>query len=114
MAKRHVMEYYQKVVSDYTEMKNVLKEMERLVSEEKISEATANIEHIKEQVNLLEANYKRLSYIVFLLNQPNREKKKNKYIKSEQKKLAVIPKEHRQEGVTEENKEALNTLKGYL
>ncbi|MBQ6631866.1 MAG: hypothetical protein IJH55_07135 [Romboutsia sp.] len=112
MAVKHVREYYERMVSDYTEMKNVLSEMEKL-SESGASNALNNIEQIKEQVKVLEVNYKRLSYIMFLLNQPNKENKKNRYIKRENKKLNQIPIEDRKEAVEEENKQALEILKSY-
>ena len=67
MAVKHVREYYERMVSDYVEMKKVLEELEK-TSEENASNALNNINSIREQVKLLEANYKRLSYIMFLLN----------------------------------------------
>lgn len=112
MAIRHVREYYERMVSDYAEMKRVLGEMEKL-SEEKASVAINNIEQIREQVKVLEANYNRLSYIMFLLNQPNKEKKKSKYFKQEKKKLDKIPINDRKEAVINENTKVLETLKSY-
>ena len=67
MAIKDVRAYYERTVSDYVEMKRVLEEMEKL-SEEKASVALANLETIREQVRVLETNYKRLSYIMFLLD----------------------------------------------
>ncbi len=112
MAIRHVREYYERMVSDYVEMKHVLEEMEKL-SEDKASIALNNIEQIREQVKVLEANYNRLSYIMFLLNQPNKEKKKSKYFKQEKKKLDKIPINDRKEAVINENIKVLETLKSY-
>lgn len=112
MAIKHVRDYYERMVSDYVEMKRVLEEMEKL-SEEKASVAINNIEQIREQVKVLEANYNRLSYIMFLLNQPNKEKKKSKYFKQEKKKLDKIPINDRKEAVIDENTKVLETLKSY-
>lgn len=112
MAVKHVREYYERMVSDYVEMKSVLGELEK-TSEENAGKALSNIDSIREQVRLLEANYKRLSYIMFLLNQPNKEKKKSKYFKSEQKRLNDIPLEHRKEGVIEENSNIIENLKSF-
>ena len=113
MAIKHVRAYYERMVSDYVEMKRVLEEMEKL-SEEKASVAINNIEQIREQVKVLEANYNRLSYIMFLLNQPNKEKKKSKYFKQEKKKLNKIPINDRKEAVINENTKVLETLKSYF
>lgn len=113
MAIRHVREYYERMVSDYVEMKTVLEEMEKL-SEDKASIALNNIEQIKHQVEILEANYKRLSYIMFLLNQPNKEKKKKRYFNQEKKKLDDIPYKDRKESIIEENSAVIENLKSYF
>lgn len=113
MAIKHVKQYYERMVSDYTEMKHVLEEMEKL-SEEKSEIALSNIDNIKGQVRILEANYKRLSYIMFLLNQPNKEKKKKRYFTQEHKKLENIPIKDRQEGVETENSLIIENLKSYF
>lgn len=113
MAIRHVRKYYERMVSDYVEMKTVLEEMEKL-SEDKASTALNNIEQIKHQVEILEANYKRLSYIMFLLNQPNKEKKKKRYFSQEKKKLDDIPYKDRKEAIIEENSAVIENLKSYF
>ena len=113
MAIKHVRAYYERMVSDYVEMKHVLEEMEKL-SEEKASMALSNIDQIKEQVKVLEANYKRLAYIMFLLDQPNKDSKKQRYFNREKKKLNNIPKSDRKEAVIEENTKILETLKSYF
>ena len=113
MAIKHVRDYYERMVSDYVEMKHVLEEMEKL-SNEKASIALSNLDQIKEQVKILEANYKRLAYVMFLLDQPNRKSKKQRYLSREKKKLDNIPKKDRKEAVIEENSRILETLKSYF
>lgn len=113
MAVKHVRDYYERMVSDYVEMKHVLEEMEKL-SEDKASIALSNLDQIKEQVKILEANYKRLAYVMFLLDQPNRQSKKQRYLNREKKKLDNIPKKDREEAVIEENSRILETLKSYF
>lgn len=114
MAKKHVEEYYLKMVSDYTEMKKTLEELQKNISEDNASKAVNNISEIKNQVRLLESNYKRLSYIMYLLNMPVKDKKIKGYKNRESKKLNDIPKCHRKSAVEEENKEVLTELKSYL
>ena len=113
MAIKHVRDYYERMVSDYVEMKHVLEEMEKL-SNEKASIALSNLDQIKEQVKILEANYKRLAYVMFLLDQPNKESKKQRYLNREKKKLDNIPKKDRKEAIIEENTKVLETLKSYF
>ena len=73
MAKRHVVQYYLEIENQYLEMLSNMKEFRDLLAENKISQeefvsATKEIETIK-------ANYERISYIMFLLNKPNRKDK---------------------------------------
>lgn len=111
MSKKHVEKYYAKMASDYTEMKKTLEELQTNATEDTANKYINQINIIKEQVKLLEANYKRLSYIMFLLNMPNKKKKENKYINSESKKLNKIPIEHRQESIEKENSDILLNIK---
>jgi len=114
MSKRHVEEYYAKMYSDYRELKKVLEELQNTLTEEAANSYVSQIESIKEKVRLLEANYKRLSYIIFLLNKPNRKKKETKYIRSESKKLNAIPEKDREEAVIQENKSVLDDIKNMI
>lgn len=111
MSKKHVEEYYIKMASDYTEMKNVLQQLQDSVTEQNAGVYAMQISTIKEQVKLLEANYKRLSYIMFLLNMPNKKKKESGYEKREHKKLDSIPEEHREYAVEKENGDILENIK---
>lgn len=113
MAVKDVRDYYERMTSDYMEMKRVLEEMEKM-SEEGASSALKNIDNIREQVRLLESNYKRLSYIMFLLNKPTKKSKGERYIRSEKKRLNAIPNEDKMEGVINENSNIILNLKSYL
>ena len=111
MSKKHVEEYYVKMASDYSELKDVLNQLQTNLTDEAASNYIAQIDNIKEQIKVLEANYKRLSYIMFLLNKPNNKKKEKMYMKQEHKKLYSIPIEHRQESIEKENSDILDNIK---
>lgn len=113
MAVKDVRAYYERTVSDYVEMKRVLEELENISSEKAVA-AYDHIDTIREQVRTLEANYKRLSYIIYLLDMPKKKEKKERYEKSEKNKLAKISEKDRMEGVLEENSKVINNLKSYL
>lgn len=113
MSVKDVRAYYEQVTNQYVEMKRVLKEFET-VPELKASEAYKNIDSIKSQVAKLQENYNRLSYIIFLLNEPTKKEKKERYIKRESKKLNKIPQKDRKEAILEENKEILTSLTSYI
>lgn len=111
MSKKHVEEYYAKMVADYTEMKTVLEELQKDATEDTADVVLNQLKSIKEQVQLLEANYKRLAYIIFLLNEPNKKSKQKGYFRREHKKLDEIPKEHREEAIEKENSDIINNIK---
>lgn len=110
MSIKHVKEYYLKVANDYITMNRTLEEMEKCISDSNSTVAVQNINIIKQQVAQLKENYLRISYIMFLLNEPNRPQKQSRYKQREVKKLNAIPKEHTLEGVLKENKKILNNL----
>ena len=113
MAVKDVREYYQRMTSDYVEMKRILKELET-IPELKASTAYNNIDNIREQVKVLEANYNRLSYIIFLLDEPKRPEKKERYRKIEKKRLNKIPENDRKDGVIKENQEIIHNIQSFI
>lgn len=114
MSVKHVKDYYLKITQDYHNMTQVLQELEKSVADDKISELNNNIPMIKQQVAQLKENYLRISYIMFLLNMPNRKEKRAKYVKREHKKIDDIPKEHQLIGVLREDKSIIDNLKSFI
>lgn len=114
MSVKHVKDYYDHVTKDYMEMREVLKEMENINSEEAGSSINNNIEFIKQNVETLKENYMRISYIIYLLNKPNKKEKQRKYIKEKEKVLNNIPYEDTLLGILGENKESIDNIKDFL
>lgn len=112
MSVKHVIEYHNKIFEQYKDLKNTLETLETQVTEDTAKVQLDNIENIKKMAEQVRANYERISYIVFLLNQPNREKKAQRYNKSEQKRLERISEDNRLFGVMKENKAILDRLGG--
>lgn len=110
MSIKHVKDYYLKVTNDYHMMNQTLEEMEKAISDSNLEIATQNLPMIKQQVAQLKENYLRISYIMFLLNMPNRKEKQLRYVQREKKKLDNIPEEHRLLGVLRENKTIINDI----
>jgi len=86
MSRRDVEEYYNLITNDYKEMVNTLKEMEELAAQDIVN--PDKVDEVRRMVEPLKNNYQRISYIMFLLNQPNRKKKVERYVKSNEKFLA--------------------------
>ena len=108
MAKRHVIEYYKKMELQYNEMLKDVKEYEQAFKDGYITEEqfNANISFIETIKN----NYTRISYIIYLLNLPN---KKCKESKCKNKKLEKYCNDQNStmEQVLLESKDALKQFK---
>ncbi len=110
MSVKHVQEYFVKVTNDYHMMNKALEEMEKSIADSDLEVAKQNLPMIKQQVAQLKENYMRISYIMFLLNMPNRKEKQARYVKREHKKIDAIPKEHQLIGVLREDRAILDSI----
>lgn len=109
MSKKHVDRYYQEVCQQYIDMNEAIKELEDacntgLISPDKLDEMKAAIEPLKN-------NYMTLSYIMFLLNKPNRKKKQKTYVRQNKKLLDKIPHENTDDGIKEQNSGVIEHIK---
>ena len=77
MAIRDVKEYYFKMAAQYIEMKDDLKDFEQALKDGFITED--QLQAAYDEVDKVQQNYDRLSYIMYLLNLPNRKSKQKKY-----------------------------------
>ena len=104
MAKKHVLEEYDRVCNDYSEMVSTLKELE----EEGFPEEKLQL--VKEQVEKLKENYQRWSYFIYLLGKPRRKEKEPAYVKRNKKFLSSIEYKNTTDGEHDENKAVLKEL----
>lgn len=110
MALRDVKEYYFKMLGQYFEMKADLADFEQALKDGFITED--QMQAAIEDVDKVKQNYERLSYIMYLLNLPNRKSKQEKYIKMNKKLVAEF--EARQadtKSVELENRDALKAFR---
>lgn len=80
MALKDVKYYYYTMLNQYLEMKADLADFQQAFADGYITED--QLENVRNEVYILESNYERLSYIMYLLEMPNRPTKKAKYMKS--------------------------------
>ena len=73
MAKRDLNRYYLQVQEQYFEMLSIAKELKELYKDKIIDEQ--RFTDYQAQVEIIKANYERLSYVMLLLNKPNRKDK---------------------------------------
>lgn len=106
MSKKHVEEYFKIVSDQYHEMLETLKELESDYATHIIE--PERIDKIKATLNPIKDNYLRISYIIYLLNMPNKSKKIKKYIKQNNKQLNE---EFDLNHISQENLNSLTNLK---
>ena len=109
MSVKHVKEYFDKISNDYLEMLETVHELEEavsqnIISQEKLDATVSSVEKMKE-------NYLRWSYMMYLLNMPNKKDKKKVYEKRMEKVLSKIPKEHKIDSILKENRDSIDTFK---
>lgn len=110
MSVKAVKEYYDQICEQYHEMLENIKDLEEecqngLVEPERI-------EGLKEQIAPLKQNYERWTFMMFLLNQPQRKSKHPKYQKTNQKLLSTLNKANTVGATIHENDRVLQSFKG--
>lgn len=109
MAKKDVEQYYNLVCKQYVDMTNAIKELSKEV--ETGMAPPELLDNLKKTAHPLMQNYQRIAYIMFLLNEPKRSKKKAKYRKQLKNKLSTLSEEDSLENSIKENAEAINAVK---
>lgn len=77
MAKRDIIKYYQQVQNQYLEMLSDMKDFDEALKLGKVEQS--QFDQAQNLVNKLKENYERLTYVMVLLNKPNKKSKKHKY-----------------------------------
>lgn len=77
MSVKDVREYYDKISEDYHELVLTLKELEEEYNNNLVSPEA--LENLKKQIEPIKTNFRTISYIIYLLNQPTKKKKQNRY-----------------------------------
>lgn len=109
MSVKALEEHYNQVVDQYMEMLNDLKDMEKeladgLIDPEFMNNLKANIAPIKQ-------NYEWWSYVMYLLHEPQRIAKRNKYRRVMSKSIENLDPTESPEAILESNKAYLEPLK---
>ena len=113
MAVKDVREYYFTMQAQLLEMKADLADFEEALKNGFITED--KMQAAIEEVAALQLNYDRLTYIMYLLEMPNRASKKAKYNKANKKLVAEFKNRKADvESVVDENKSALDAFRAEL
>ncbi len=109
MAMKHFLAYYNEVCKQYRDLKGELKDYEDYAKTHVLSPET--MENLERMIAPLKQNYERLSYVMFLLNQPNRKSKQPAYERRMAKAIKSLSKGNSLEAVVAENEDVLHELK---
>lgn len=112
MARRHVIDYYVEQQSAYMQMLEDVAEIEKLYKEGKMDyDRYAELrDRLVPQIEELKAPYELLTYVLFLLDIPNRPKKGKKYLAQNKMYFAYLNK-YSKENMIKESEDVLKTFK---
>ena len=105
MSVKAVRKYYDQICEQYHEMIELIHDLEKEAEQDLVE--PERIERLKEQVAPINQNYERWTYMMFLLNQPERKSKHEKYKRQNSRLLQNMDKQNDLDSVLEENKASL-------
>ena len=109
MSVKHVKKYYEEICDQYKEMLENIKDSEQDLMNNMVD--MDYVENLKKLIQPVKDNYERWSYMMFLLNQPNRKDKIPAYKRRMQKFLKDIPEDKSPDATLQENKDAIKNIK---
>ena len=106
---KDIKEHYEKVNKNYMEMISLLHELEKeaetsIVSPERVEQFEQSIQPVKDQ-------FETWSWIMYLLNLPNKKEKKKRYVQLNEKEMNKIGKKNHYDTKLNESKEIVENLK---
>lgn len=104
MSVKAVRKYYNQICDQYCEMLADIRDFE--VEAQKGLIEPERVERLKEQIAPIKQNYERWSYMMFLLNQPERKSKHRRYADQNRRLLKSLDKANSIEATIAENEEA--------
>ena len=106
MAVKDVINYFNECEKQYQDFKEEMDDFKILCAQNMISPEI--VENAQKMFSVVEDNYKKLSYIVFLLNKPVKKKKFNTYTRQNKK---LLDKSISKDEVIKQNKENTEQMK---
>lgn len=108
MSVKAVRKYYDQICDQYQEMLQNIHDLEEEAAQGMVE--PERIERLKDQVAPIKQNYERWSYMMFLLNQPERKSKQPRYKDQNRRLLRSLDPKNSLDSVVEENNEALKHI----
>lgn len=110
MSVKAVRNYYDQICEQYSEMLENLRDLEAEMSTGLVE--PERITRLEEQIKPLKDNYERWSYMMFLLNQPERKSKHKDYERRNKKLLKSLDESNSLKSVVQENQKIIDNIRG--
>lgn len=107
MSVNHIKAYFNKVADQYHQLLEEIRDFEKEAEKGLIEPERLDL--IKESIKPLVNNFQTLSYIMFLLNMPNKKEKEARYIRQNKKLLSNIDLKFTEQGKLTENETVLES-----
>ena len=108
MSVKAVKKYYEQICDQYCEMLQDIRDFEEEAAKGLIE--PERVDRLKEQIAPIKQNYERWSYMMFLLNQPQRKSKQKRYEDQNRRLLRSLDKKNSIEATIKENIEARKNI----
>ena len=108
MSRKHFDDYYNKICAQFFSLNTVFDDISKEVAEGMVE--PERLEQLKVTIQPIKDSYQTLSYIKYLLDQPQRVRKQARY-KKMNKKLLEVSEGHQANDIIDNNKNILETLK---
>lgn len=108
MAVKHIKEYYEQVCEQYVQMNEELRDFQKEVENGLVE--PERLDNLKKIIEPLKNNYMTLSWIMYLLNQPNRDSKERVYQKRNKKLIESLDKNFNKESIMKQNDEVIKSI----
>ena len=109
MAVKHVKEYYDQVCEQYMQMQEEIKDFQSEVENGIIE--PERIDNLKKVIEPLKSNYMTLSWIMYLLNKPQRDTKEKAYQRRTKKFTESLDKDFDKDSVIKTNESVISSIK---
>ena len=109
MSKKAVDKYYKEITDQYHEMLDDIKDIEKEVADNMAPPEL--LENLRTQIIPIKQNWERWTYMMFLLNQPERKSKIARYKQANKNLISNLDKTNSIEATLEENRKALQEIK---
>ena len=108
MSKKDVEQYYNTITEQYHEIVQDIKDFEKETAEGLVE--PERVERLKEQIAPIKNNWERWTYMMFLLNQPQRKSKHKAYQERNKKLLLNLSENNSLKAVLDENTNARKNI----